>query len=223
MKRQQIARALFMAAALLLAVPAAVAGSIMGSPHDFTAFNWSGGQVCIACHNPQNSNPTVTVAPQWNHTLSTTSYTLYSTPTLKASVGQPGMRSKLCLSCHDGTVAVDSYRGSLGMSAPTGTTFISGANNLGTNLSVHHPSSFVYDAALATANGSLWNPTSKVVTVGAGAQQKTGPVSTVMLSGGQVQCSSCHDVHNTYTNPSAPKLLKMSMARSAMCFACHNY
>ena len=219
MKRQQIARALFMAAALLLAVPAAVAGSIMGSPHDFTAFNWSGGQVCIACHNPQNSNPTVTVAPQWNHTLSTTSYTLYSTPTLKASVGQPGMRSKLCLSCHDGTVAVDSFGGAVGGG---NSQYISNANKVGTSLKDDHPISFVYDTTLANLNGTLFDPSSKSVTIGSGTTTKTGSIGSLLLfDGGQLECSSCHDVHNKYT-VGTTGLLKVAAASSALCVACHN-
>ena len=222
MKLRAMARVLSVAAWMLLAVCPAMAGTLAGTAHDFSAAAWGGGQVCVACHTPHNANSAGT-APLWNHTVTIQTYTLYTSSSLSATMAQPTVSDKLCLSCHDGTVAVDSYRGSLGMSDPTGTTFISAANKLGTNLNFHHPSSFVYDAALAAANGSLWDPTSKVVTVGAGAQQKTGPISTVMLSGAQVQCSSCHDVHNTYTNPGATKLLKMSMARSAMCFACHNY
>jgi predicted CXXCH cytochrome family protein len=210
------------AAAWLLTARSGLTGTLAGTAHDFSTTAWGGSQVCVACHTPHNANSAGN-APLWNHTVTTQTYTLYTSSSLTATMAQPTVGDKLCLSCHDGTVAVDSYRGSLGMVAPTGTTLISAANKLGTNLNVHHPSSFLYDAALATANGSLWDPTTKVVTVGAGAQQKTGPVSAVMLSGGQVQCSSCHDVHNTYTNPGATKLLKMSMARSAMCFACHNY
>jgi predicted CXXCH cytochrome family protein len=113
-------------------------------------------------------------------------------------------------------VAVDSFSG------VAGTVFVSAVNKLGTDLNVHHPSSFVYDAALATANGALYDPGAKTVTVGAGVQSKTGTINALMLSGGQVQCSSCHDVHNTFT-ASTKNLLKISKARSAMCFACHSY
>jgi hypothetical protein len=208
-----------MAAALLLAARAAVAGSIMGSPHDFTAFNWSGGQVCIACHNPQNSNPTVTVAPQWNHTLSNASYALYSTTAIKTGVGQPGMRSKLCLSCHDGTVAIDSFGGAVG----TGSSqYISAANKIGTSLKDDHPISFLYDAALANLNGTLFDPNSKSVTIGSGTTTKSGTVASLMLfDGGQLECSSCHDVHNKYTVGTSG-LLKVSAASSAICTVCHN-
>jgi len=43
----------------------------------------------------------------WNHQMSSvTNYIVYTSPTLKAVVGQPDGSSRLCLSCHDGTVAL---------------------------------------------------------------------------------------------------------------------
>ncbi len=206
----------WLAGALALAAGPAMAGTISGSAHDFSISAWSGGKICVACHVPHNALASVTAAPLWNHTVTTQVYTVYSSSTLKAVMGQPSSSSKLCLSCHDGTVAVDSYN------VATGTTFISAANKLGTNLNVHHPSSFLYDTALAAANGALFDPTAKVVTIGGGAQTKTGTIASVMLYGGQVECSTCHDVHNTYT-ATTTGLLKISMSRSAMCFTCHNY
>lgn len=206
----------WVAACLLLAAPqAGIAGGLAGSAHDFSQASWAGGQVCVACHTPHNAN--ATAAPLWNHTVTTQIYTLYVSATLKSVQGQPTASDKLCLSCHDGTVAVDSYRGA------TGATYISRANNLGITPNAHHPSSILYDAALfALKSGSLFNPTSKVVTVGTGAQSKTGTINAVMLSGGQVQCFSCHDVHNTYT-ASTRNLLKISNSANAICFACHDY
>jgi predicted CXXCH cytochrome family protein len=202
------------AALLLFAAPPVMAGSIMGSPHDFTIYNWSGGQVCIACHDPHNANTSVTVAPQWNHALSTQSYALYSTPSLKAQLGQPGMLSKLCLSCHDGTVAVDSFGGA------TGTQYISVANNVGTTLKNDHPIGFTYDTALANLNGSLFDPASRSVTIGSGGTTQSGTIASVLLFSGQLECPSCHDVHNKYT-ADATGLLKISATASAICMACH--
>ena len=67
--------------------------------------------------------------PLWNHKVTTATYTLYSSPTLKATLSQPThYGSKLCLSCHDGTVALDSFGGN------TGTTFIDSSNSVGTDL-----------------------------------------------------------------------------------------
>jgi len=40
-----------------------------------------------------------------------------------------------------------------------------------------------------------------------------------MLIGGQVQCASCHDVHN---GSGVEKLLRKTNVASALCLTCHN-
>lgn len=202
-------------ALLLLAAQPNMAGTITGSAHDFTSKAWSGGRICVACHAPHNTNTSVVEAPLWSHALSTATYTLYSSTTLQATMGQPSGLSKLCLSCHDGTVAVDSFGGK------TGTTMISAANNTGTALNNDHPIGFTYNTALASADGSLYDPSTRTVTIGSGAQTKTGTIAATMLYAGKLECSSCHDVHNTFTAGTG-NLLKMSDSGSAMCLACHN-
>ena len=82
------------------------AGSIIGSVHDFSGQPFSGGQICVVCHAPHNV-ATPVIPPLWNHDLSTATYTVYSSPTLDAGpLGPPTGSTKLCLSCHDGTVAL---------------------------------------------------------------------------------------------------------------------
>jgi len=203
------------AAMLILGTPLAISGTITGSQHDFTTKAWSGGKICVACHTPHNSDTSVADAPLWNHSNSTQTYTLYSSPTMNATVGQPGGNSKLCLSCHDGTVAVDSFGGT------TGTTMISATNNIGNRLNDDHPIGFVYNTALATADGALHDPSVKTVTIGSGSQTKTGTLASVMLFNGKLECDSCHDVHNTFTVGSTG-LLRVAAAGSAICLSCHN-
>lgn len=215
MNPKAMARGRVAAAWLVLGAQSGMAGTIAGSAHDFSTAAWSGEQVCIACHNPQDANASVIVAPQWNHTLSTQTYALYSTPSLKASIGQPGMRSKLCLSCHDGTVAVDSFGGA------AGSQYISRANNIGATLKDDHPIGFVYDTALANLNGTLFDPSTRSVTIGSGGTTHTGTIAALMLYGGQLECSSCHDVHNKYT-AGTTGLMKLGSTGSAICTACHN-
>lgn len=205
-----------LAVLLLIAGRAGVAGTLAGSAHDFSTSNWSGGKICIACHTTHNSNTSVADAPLWNHALTNATYTLYTSPTMKASLTQPGGNSKLCLSCHDGTVAIDSFGGA------TGTTMVKAVNNLGTTLKDDHPIGFTYDAALATANGSLFNPDTKSVTIGS-SPSKTGTIAATMLFSGKMECSSCHDVHNTFAvGANGTGMVKMSLAGSAICLACHN-
>ncbi|OGT19784.1 MAG: hypothetical protein A2V90_04405 [Gammaproteobacteria bacterium RBG_16_57_12] len=62
-------------------------------------------EVCVYCHTPHGANKQID-APLWNHTISTTGFTPYTTQTGQA--GTPGSGSLMCLSCHDGTLAVDS-------------------------------------------------------------------------------------------------------------------
>jgi hypothetical protein len=175
----------------------------------------------VACHTPHNANTSVTDAPLWNHTLSTATYALYTSPTMQSTTGQPSGASRLCLSCHDGTVAIDSFGGAVG------TIFMTGANAVGSGpagLSNDHPISITYNTALATADGALHDPATRTVTIGSGTQTRTGTISAVMLYNNQVQCASCHDVHNTFTVSGAAgnPLLKLSKTGSAICLACHN-
>ena len=213
------------AVGLIAAIGQVVAGTITGSAHDFSTQAWTGatagapngGRICIACHTPHRSDTSVTDAPLWNHKLSTASYTLYSSPTMDASVTALGGNSKLCLSCHDGTVAVNSFGG------VTGTTMISAANNIGTNLKASHPIGFTYDSALATKDGSLFDPASKQVTIGSGTQTRTGTLTATLLFGGKMECDSCHDVHNTFTvGGLGSGLVKVDPTGSKICLACHN-
>ena len=144
---------LLIGALLLFAAQPMWAATITGSQHDFTSKNWSGGRICIACHVAHKSDTSVTDAPLWSHVNSTQTYTLYSSPTMNAgTMSQPSGLSKLCMSCHDGTVAVDSFGG------VTGTTTITAVNNLGTTLADDHPIGFTYNTALATADGALFDP-----------------------------------------------------------------
>jgi predicted CXXCH cytochrome family protein len=195
------------------AAQAALAGTITGSAHDFQALGWSGGQICVACHAPHNNlNAATTLL--WNHTLTAATYTLYSSPTMNTTMPQPGSASKMCLSCHDGTVALDSYGGRV----PTAGA-ITGAANFGTDLSNDHPIGITYDAALVTSDGGLKAITTSA-TIGSGAQTRTGTIDTNLLYAGKVECSSCHDVHNTYTD--GARLAKISITGSSLCLTCHS-
>jgi len=123
--------------------------------------------------------------------------------------------SNLCMSCHDGTVAVHTLYNEpneLGGAAITITAggnvdsngFITGTPLLGTDLSDDHPINFTYDTALATADGGLNDPA-------------TTPAVAALLFAGTVQCASCHDPHD---NTFAPFLV-VDNTSSALCTTCH--
>jgi predicted CXXCH cytochrome family protein len=204
---------------LTLSTAAAIAAGIAGTKHDFQNATWNtnaagvkDGQICRPCHAPHNANSSTLL---WNHTQSTAVYELYASTTMKAGLTQPGGTSKLCLSCHDGTIALDNYSGR--GQASTGTP-INPMGNLGgvtryqapgtAYLGDDHPIGFIYDAALASAKGFMVTPSS------------TNLVSTgVPLYGGKLECSTCHDVHNT---AGFPKFLRVKNTNgSNMCEKCH--
>jgi predicted CXXCH cytochrome family protein len=197
---------LFIIFAALALTTGAFGQNIAGSVHDFSGDAWSGGEICIACHTPHNAL-TAPDGPLWNHELTAATFTTYSSSTLDATIGQPGGVSKLCLSCHDGTVAIDSFGGA------TGSIMITGNALLGTSLSNDHPISITYDTALANADGELADPST--VTSGLG-----GTITADMLFSDQMECASCHDVHNTVTT-GTPSLLRINNAGSALCLKCH--
>ncbi|NIA06637.1 MAG: cytochrome C [Actinobacteria bacterium] len=183
-----------------------MAAGIAGSDHDFSGSSWSGGKICAPCHTPHDANTSVSGAPLWNHAVSVATYTVYSSTTLNASVGQPSGTSKLCLSCHDGTVAIDSFGGA------TGTNMITGDSNLGTDLSGSHPVSFTYNSALATDDGGLFDPATDTTSLG-------GTIDEDLLIGSKLECASCHDVHDELGNE---KLLQINNVSSALCLTCHD-
>ncbi len=192
-------------AASFLVASIASAGVITASKHDFSGKGWNGtGEICVVCHAPHN-NLNAAGELLWNHTESTATYTVYSSPTFgQTAANPPSGASKLCLSCHDGTVALDSFGGA------TGGTFIGGGALLGTDLSNDHPISFPYTTA-----GEELNPTTATVNYADGT---TGTIAD-LLFGADVECSSCHDVHNTKSN--GGKLLLVDNAASALCLTCH--
>lgn len=193
-------------ATLGVGMNASAQAGISGSAHDFSGDTWSGGKICLPCHTSHAGSSVL--APLWNHAVTTNAaFTLYTSTTLDATTGQPGNESKACLSCHDGSVALDSFGGA------TGSTLITGAALVGSDLSNDHPVSFDYTTALATTDGSLHNPSVETTTLG-------GTIKDDLLFGDKLECASCHDVHNEVDNGAG--LLRISNASSALCLTCHD-
>lgn len=197
----------------------ACAGTLPGtgieqSPHDFSGLGPTNGQICVVCHTPHNAISTE--GPLWNHALSTTDHTgaLYTSDTLNANPELPDGVSKLCLSCHDGSVAVDNFGGNNGNFYTITNQRAIGLDGL-TN---DHPFSFIYTGASDNDPGIA--PPDTSVTVGSGGKSKSGTIADVMLdANGKVQCNSCHDVHNNYVV--GDNLLKVTISSSQLCLACH--
>jgi len=191
-----------------VATSVAGAASVVNSVHNLSpsgpgtvrAAEESG--VCEFCHTPHTSSP---VAALWNRRSPGTTYQPYTSSTALAAPGQPTGASLLCLSCHDGTVALGDV---LSRKAPIrmagATTMPPGRGRTGTDLRHHHPISFVYDANLAGRKGELAMPSAL-------------PKQVRLDHAGQMQCTSCHDPHDD----SYGQFLVMPNTNSQLCVECH--
>lgn len=241
----------------MLALPAisraAVNKGIEGSPHDFSTnslySSWNTRKgVCSTCHQAHHTDD-AQIIPLWNHKTSTAAFTPYTSPTLDASVGQPKSISLACLSCHDGTLAInEGIDGPLGGTTNAPTQKITDINpeaQIGPDLHVVHPISFTYNGGLAAADGQLEDPgaytigspkTNLTVSVapvpaswdGTSLSGKT--IAEAMLFGAnhdQMECASCHDVHKLEGSaPSSGIILRISGndatgRGSTLCRTCH--
>ncbi|MBN1359017.1 MAG: hypothetical protein JW993_00415 [Sedimentisphaerales bacterium] len=181
----------------IIGLPVEAPASIEGTPHDLSAV--AGGATCSFCHTPHGA---LAGTPLWSHELSTAVYQIYQSSSLEARVGQPTGSSKLCLSCHDGTVALTQ---TIGDAFAGGAYIAPGSANLGTDLSDDHPISFTYSSGLSTQDPQIRPPS-------------TLPGELILDRSGELQCTTCHDAHdNTHGN-----FLVMSNYRSQMCTSCHD-
>jgi hypothetical protein len=237
---------LSLAAGALVFLPslAFAASGIMGSPHDFSGESWNTdpadpNSVCGPCHQPHHADSTV--VPLWGHTTSKGPWIMYSalnSPSFKAAPSQsatPTGPSLACLSCHDGTVAVNSYGGKIVGGSPV---VITNSAKIGQDLTHTHPISFTYDPALVGTGPNqdkwLYNPNTTLV-----LQPDTGvfvPGNDMTINGfllggnNRMECSSCHDVHNQMGTPYSiatnPKLVIINGTKggkgSLLCRSCHN-
>lgn len=192
-------------------------GGIVDSPHDFSGQGWAENQICVPCHTPHNAytfsadaDGSNEFAPLWNHTSTTAFFTLYASPTgtMDVVVNQPGSVSKVCLSCHDGTVAIDSFGGKIG------STFITGTADIGTDLMNDHPIGILWNHQTAGANCTNCHPFVWDPDLGAFISLKP---NTPMFNS-RVECPSCHDPHNSFN---FPFMLRVQKAGSTVCFSCH--
>lgn len=195
--------------AICLLFSSAALANIANTKHNLSASGQGAvtavneNRICIFCHTPHHAT---TVTPLWSRPLSTTIYNLYGSPTMASRPGQPTGASRLCLSCHDGTIAIGTLSGAMAPIEMVGgvTNLPPGDSNLGFDLADDHPISISYTSALASQRGELQDPSSLP--------------PEIQLDDGQVlQCTSCHDPHKNLYG----MFLVMSNQNSALCLSCH--
>lgn len=211
---------LFGVMALALAAASASA-QITGSAHDFTQYSWNTtGEICLPCHTPHGAN--WVAGRLWNHQLSdpATQYNLYRSGTSGTTSTNVAFdsSSKLCLSCHDGTVALDSFGGRI-----NGTNFIVPGDDeyIGTDMRDDHPvgSTAIYPTDPAStsfrpqsASHQVPGPNGAILRLRSWTDPADNTVKYV------VGCKTCHNPHRT---PGADHLLAFSNTSSQLCLACH--
>jgi len=200
----------FALAAACVAAPHAARGQarVAQTPHNLSAVGpgpvraQSESQVCFFCHAPHVARGT---RPAWNRELSVSSYRIYQSSTLDARPGQPSGASKLCLSCHDGTIALGKVLSRTERVRMVGGDFVAaGLTNLGTDLSDDHPVSFAFSPGLAASDSQLASPLALPEEVGLDAA-------------GEMQCTTCHDPHSNEKGD----FLVLTEEYGELCVACH--
>lgn len=243
----------------IAATPFLDGSGIIGSPHDFSddvIFGAGGGtmvanseqwnfrkEICRVCHAPHDKQRNAySSGLLWNRNLSSATYDTYTFSekagngdgTYTSKAPQPVGRAKMCLSCHDNTVALgqfDNYaEGGIDPESLEGNTrpdgaltmqgiyddghFMIGNNDAnGLSLAGTHPISVSF------ADGYRLNPVTNAM------GPSSGTIADV-LDNGLVQCSSCHDVHNRVSVPGT-HLLRVGQTAaqgqaSGLCLTCHD-
>jgi len=200
-------------------------------------------RICIFCHAPHNTYrlngtgigagpeapPEFDYLPLWNHSLEgfSTAFLPYDNgpgaPQTGPKASQAiingitlGSSSLLCLSCHDGSIAVNSYGNGDQLSQSTGTAKMSSAYVIGKDkyLGNHHPIGFDYilvkagDNEIRDADNTFLTPTSFIRDHLSGAGNR------------RMECTTCHSVHNKGNN--GETLLWRSDQNSELCLTCHD-
>jgi hypothetical protein len=203
---------IFGAAAAVGVFAAGAHGQITGSGHDFSSYSWSRGEICLPCHTPHFGNPEV--GALWNHALTNATYTMFEGEEGTAEANLDRV-SRLCMSCHDGTVALDSYGGT------EGTNFIPTSARIGTDLQDDHP--IGSDGIYPTEPSNSFHPQDPVthrVTWDGRTLRLRSWIDENGVEQWVVGCRTCHDPHNR-GNFGNGAMLQYSNAGSALCLTCH--
>jgi predicted CXXCH cytochrome family protein len=237
--------------------PWAGMATIIGSPHDFSSTGSSGYSTlgiatfghgtsmyenpCQVCHIPHKAAAySAANGPLWNHAVATNAtsagyyitYDQAGSATFNAlGLGTLTLGSSVaCLSCHDGSIAVNQsygstkFNGNGGVSTNVPSWAIEAYDpstgkfdglNPGGSLTRMHPIGVNYPAAFA-ADPSL-NASASLPTYMLRPSPLTG------LANQNVECSSCHDIHQTLgASGSAPDSLVVNVSGGQLCLTCHN-
>jgi predicted CXXCH cytochrome family protein len=162
-----------------------------GGPHDFSAAGSQPHVLCVSCHVPS-------APPTSQPALDEPADETQPLRPYQAIGVELNSASLMCVSCHDGVIASDVY------TSAHATTFASqlGVSLAGPGRLGGHPIGVRYPTA-----DPEYHPLAAVR-----ADRR------IKLPEGRIQCTTCHDPHNTEGHP---HMLVTSNERSRLCLACH--
>lgn len=192
-------------------VRAQAPGDVMGmhnlGPGTKSPVSGSRTDACSYCHAPHSGLN----MGLWNQKLTTQNYTMYTSSTEKNTGVQPVLASdsNMCLSCHDGTVAV-------GSTVAYGQVTMRGSMNpldvFAPKMQSSHPFSLapqlkdnIHLVASLVANGKTADTT-----------------GAVKLINDSVECTSCHNPHVQAKDLVSQNFLVKDGSNGQLCLACHD-
>lgn len=195
------------------------------SGHEVLGAREPNQELCIACHTPHRAPSSRLL---WNHQLSANTFSwsdwakTTGGTTLPKNIHAWSGSSKMCLSCHDGSVAVGAI---YSRTPPFNNGKLSGGWNVANaaktgDLQGNHPIAipYPYDGVKNTYNGI----TSGDDAVASGWVAKPLKVKLyqdpdVQSNNHGIECATCHDPHGTAYD----HYLRDTMSGSALCLDCH--
>jgi predicted CXXCH cytochrome family protein len=177
------------------------------SPAGISPVRGSVSASCLYCHAPHSA---LAGQPLWNQTLSMQAYTGYASTTFHQTPIQPPVNSssKLCLSCHDGTVAPGQ---TVAFGKMTMGGSMSGPSKFGSDLRNSHPFSLkvpLADSPEIAPQLFTSSPTTKD--------------PAVKLVKNTVECTTCHDAHFQARDHTVGNFLVRDNTNGQLCLACHD-
>lgn len=178
---------------------------------------------------------TLDYSPLWNRNMSTTTFAGYDNGIMMGAATVQGTDKRhalnaadaggtsitgvslLCMSCHDGVVAMNAFSQTTGSELNKGNTATGGAitstAGFKGDMNNHHPMGFNY-VTVQAADAEIAATTVKMngnTTIG----------DLLYGSGNTMECVTCHDVHNTANQAGAERFLWRTNDKSNFCLTCH--